>query len=132
MPVDIQKLASEVLSHVDAAVKTASAVETPAVSLNTEVGQQLLKLAETLKDLDDSVPTNQDLQALRNIKKTAATVDQTPAISEYPDNASQRGNLFRKLAHNLRVQGQLNEEVRATKTAKIVNAAVGLQHLGGK
>lgn len=130
MSIDIKRLADDVLSYVETSTKTAAAVEEPGTVLNTEVGQQLLKLAETIKTIDDLTPTNADLVTLRSAQKTAS-VDQTIKRAEAPENASERGDFFRKLAHAIRQQGQQNEEVRAVKVAKMVNAAVGLQHLGG-
>jgi hypothetical protein len=129
MSTDIQSLANDVLNYVETSTKTAAVVENGEASLNTEVGQQLLKLAQTLKTIDDLTPTNADLLTLTATRKTAS-VDQSAVLTS--DNASARGDLFRKLAHTLRKQGRQNEETRAIKIAKMVNAAVGLQHLGGR
>jgi nitrate reductase assembly molybdenum cofactor insertion protein NarJ len=128
MSVDIKRIADDVLSYVETSTKTAAAVESSTSELNTEVGQQLLKLAATLKTIDDLTPTNADLVALR-MAKTASSDQTTETVVE---NSSTRGQFFRKLAHAVRQQGLHNEEQRAQKTAHMVNAAVGLQHLGGK
>lgn len=128
MPVDIQKLADEVLQHVEASIKTASATQDIRSQLNTEVGSLLSKVAADLRNIDDQNPTHKDLIAI----KTAQTVVQTKeATAPTPENGSTQGNYFRKLAQQIRETGKQNEEIRLTKTAKLVNAAVALQHLTG-
>ncbi len=127
MALDIQQLAESVLEQVAASTKTAAVLED--VGLSTEIGRSLKQAATTIRAIDDLTPTNKDLCDIRTAQsKTAA--DQ--AIKELPVTGSERGNYFRKLANDLRKTGAQNAELRAINTAKMVNAAVALQHLSGK
>jgi len=127
MALDIQQLAESVLSQAAASIKTAS-VEEP-TALQTEIGRGLKQAAASIRAIDDLTPTNTDLENFRTAQHKTAT---DHAVKTLPLNGSLRGNYFRKLANDLRESGVLHDELRAIKTAKIVNAAVALQHLGGK
>jgi len=130
MVTNIQQLAADVLNHVTTSTKTAAAVAaTPYDSFNTEIGQHLSKAAGILRELDDVTPGNADLAVLLSATKTASTKE-TPALPVV--NASARGDYFRKLAEDIRTQGARNADDRVVKVAKMINAAVGLHHLGGK
>ena len=129
MVTNIQQLAADVLTHVATSVKTAATTTTPYDSFNTEIGQHLSKAAEVLRELDDVTPGNADLAVLLGATKLAS-VAQTRTVPVA--NASARGDYFRKLAEDIRAQGARNADARVVKIAKMVNAAVGLHHLGGK
>lgn len=126
MALDIQQLAESILTEATASIKTAAAEE-PKL-LHTEIGRGLKQAASLIRNIDDTTPTNKDLHNVRTAQNKTA-VDQT--IKEPTLNGSERGNYFRKLANELRNEGVRNEELRAVKTAKIINAAVALRHLGG-
>ena len=129
MVTNIQQLAEDVLTHVATSVKTAATTATPYDSFNTEIGQHLSKAAEVLRELDDVTPGNADLAVLLSATKLASAA-QTSTVPVA--NASTRGDYFRKLAEDIRAQGARNADDRVVKIAKMVNAAVGLHHLGGK
>ena len=129
MSINIQQLAEQVLSEVTTSEKTASTNDAPISAFKTEVGQSLKAAAELVRALDDVTPTNDDLLQVRTAQ-CATKADHTK--KKLPEAGSKLGNSIRKMANDLRTTGLQNEELRATKTAKLINAAVALQHLGGK
>ena len=124
MPLNIKLIAQEALDKVASHEKVASDESTPAH--RTEIGLALKSAADMIRNFNDDMPTNADLELICTAK--VAALD--PGLASVtPINASALGNKFRKMAREVREHGSQSEEDRLSKTAKIVNAAVALQHL---
>lgn len=67
----------------------------------------------------------QTLNAVNSMAQPGAA----PAKQQQTRTASVLGNELRKLANQIRTQGQVGEEIRLTKAAQMLTAAVGLEHL---
>jgi len=64
-----------------------------------------------------------------NTAQAASNMTQSGAVQPMNRTASALGNELRKVAQQIREQGATNEEIRLTKAAQMLTAAVGLSHL---
>jgi hypothetical protein len=121
----ISDLAQAVLDSVmeDEAVKTAS--ETAPITLKTEIGNELKKVAEHLRATPSLSISNEDL--VTATKTAGVSAD----LKEMPEAGSAVGNELRKIANSIRHTGSVSDDTKTAKIAQIITAAVGLKHLTG-
>jgi len=123
--IDIEALAAEAVSLVEEQEKTAAPIVDEPEELSTDIGKALKQAAELIRGYSGREVTNDDLAAYTGApQKTASTRE---ILS--PENPSELGDQFRKLAAQVRETGDKIAEDRLIKAAHTLNAAVALKHL---
>jgi hypothetical protein len=131
---DIAALSDEVLASVrESSTKTASSAEN--TSLNSDIGQSLKLAAAAIRNLRDDQVTDADIAAvISQARKYASGVAAEPVLPLAVKSASQEAKSplsanLRKIAADVRAHGAAADAERAVKTAKMIAAAVGIEHL---
>jgi hypothetical protein len=132
---NIQELTDAVLALVDTAESQKTAEVSETSSIKTDIGQEILKIAQQLDTAAEPAVTYEDIAKLLkktsddklSVKDLVSIEEKTAAVSE--ETPVTAGTELRKLAAQLKEQHKTNKRDRLIKAAQLVTAAVSLEHL---